>query len=55
MLIAVLYWSIVLHYLDDIFAILPPSANASLYGQQFDDVSSYVIYEASRGVPCDEH
>ena len=30
-LIAVLGWFIILHYLDDFFAILPPHANASVY------------------------
>lgn len=37
-LIAVLYWSIVLHYLDDFFAILPPHADANAYADQFDQV-----------------
>lgn len=37
-LIAVLYWSIVLHYLDDFFAILPPHADANAYVDQFDQV-----------------
>ena len=39
-LIAVLCWCIVLHYLDDFFAILPPHANANAYADQFDHVCS---------------
>lgn len=37
-LIAVLHWTIVLHYLDDFFAILSPHANAEAYGRDFDRV-----------------
>ena len=36
MLIAVLSWSIILHYLDDFFAILPPGSDVQLYQWQFD-------------------
>ena len=39
-MIAVLLWDIVLHYLDDCFAILPPQANVHAYSLQFDDVYS---------------
>ncbi len=35
-LFAVLHWSVVLHYLDDFFAILPSWADAEAYGRQFD-------------------
>ncbi len=35
-MVAVLLWAIVLHYLDDFFAILASSDDAILYGQQFD-------------------
>ena len=35
-LIAVLHWNVILHYLDDFFAILPPTADAHAYGQEFD-------------------
>lgn len=35
-LVAVLQWSVVLHYLDDFFAILPSGADADAYGRQFD-------------------
>ena len=34
-LIAVLCWSIIVHYLDDFLAILAPDADVSLYEQQF--------------------
>ena len=37
-LIAILAWSVVLHYLDDFFAILSPHANANAYADQFDQV-----------------
>ena len=37
-LIAVLLWSRVLHYLDDFFAILSPQADANAYAEQFDHV-----------------
>ena len=37
-LIAILLWAIVLHYLDDFFAILSPEDDAIAYGKQFDDV-----------------
>lgn len=37
-LIAVLCWGIVLHYLDDFFAILSPNDDAIAYAQQFDGV-----------------
>ncbi len=37
-LITVLHWHYVLHYLDDFLAILPPSADAVLYNTQFNDV-----------------
>ena len=37
-LIAVLGWSFVLHYLDDFFAILPPQADAEAYCRNFDAV-----------------
>ena len=39
-LIAVLWWATILHYLDDFFAILPPHANADAYAHQFDQVCS---------------
>ena len=35
-MIAVLLWTIVLHYLDDFFAILAPNDDAVAYGRQFD-------------------
>jgi hypothetical protein len=35
---AVLLWAIVLHYLEDIFAILALQANAIVYSYQFDQV-----------------
>lgn len=35
-LIAVLHWAVVLHYLDDFFAILPSWADAQAYCSQFD-------------------
>lgn len=35
-LVAILRWTIVLHYLDDFFAILAPTDDAIAYGQQFD-------------------
>ena len=35
---AVLLWAIVLHYLDDFFAILAPQADAIAYSHQFDQV-----------------
>lgn len=35
-LIAVLGWATVLHYLDDFFAILPPGVDEQLYQHQFD-------------------
>ena len=37
-LIAVLRWTIILHYLNDFFAILSPIDDAIAYGQQFDDL-----------------
>ena len=37
-MIAVLSWTFVLHYLDDFFAILPPNADAAAYARQFDQV-----------------
>ena len=37
-LIAVLGWAIILHYLDDFFAIFPPQADHERYGQEFDDL-----------------
>ena len=37
-LISVLGWTIILHYLDDFFAILSPTDDAVVYGQQFDDL-----------------
>lgn len=37
-LIAVLGWFFILHYLDDFFAILSPTDDAATYGQQFDDL-----------------
>ena len=37
-LISVLGWTIILHYLDDFFAILSPTDDAVAYGQQFDDL-----------------
>ncbi len=39
-MIAVLLWAIVLHYLDDFFAILAPGDDAVLYSQHFDHVCS---------------
>ena len=36
MLIAVLHWNVILHYLDNFFAILPPTADAHTYGRDFD-------------------
>ena len=39
-MIAILGWSFVLHYLDDFFAILPPQANAEAYCRDFDLVCS---------------
>ena len=39
-LIAVLGWTIVLHYLDDFFAILSPYDDAIAYANQFDQVCS---------------
>ena len=38
MLIAILGWTFILHYLDDFFAILSPFADATAYGQQFDNL-----------------
>lgn len=35
-LIAILHWAVVLHYLDDFFAILSPHADAQAYGRDFD-------------------
>lgn len=35
-LVAVLRWFHILHYLDDFFAILPPSANATRFEHEFD-------------------
>ena len=35
-LIAVLGWAIILHYLDDFFAVLPPGADHKRYGEEFD-------------------
>ena len=37
-LIAVLGWVCILHYLDDFFAVLSPDADAIAYGQQFDEL-----------------
>ena len=39
-MIAVLGWSIVLHYLDDFFTVLPPQADAEAYCRDFDLVCS---------------
>ena len=39
-LIAVLGWTIVLHYLDDFFGILSPHADAGAFANQFDQVCS---------------
>lgn len=39
-MIAILGWSFVHHYLDDFFAILPPQANAEAYCRDFDLVCS---------------
>jgi hypothetical protein len=39
-LVAVLFWAVVLHYLDDFFAILPPSADAAAYEHDFDTLCS---------------
>ena len=39
-MIAVLSWSFVLHYLDDFFAILPPHADARAYCRDFELVCS---------------
>ena len=36
MLLAIFHWAIILHYLDDFFAILSSSADAILYQSQFD-------------------
>ena len=33
-----LLWAIVLHYLDDFFAILAPQADAIAYSHQFDQM-----------------
>ena len=38
MLIAILGWAFILHYLDDFFAILSLSADATAYSQQFDNL-----------------
>ena len=35
-LVAVLTWSLVLHYLDDFFAILSPYNDPIAYGKEFD-------------------
>ena len=35
-LVAVFHWTVILHYLDDFFAILPPWADAEEYARQFD-------------------
>ena len=37
-LIAVLGWTVILHYLDDFFAILSPTNDAVAYCQQFDNL-----------------
>lgn len=37
-LIAILLWEVVLHYLDDFFAILSPGDDATAYAQQFDQL-----------------
>ena len=37
-MIAILCWGIVLHYLDDFFAILSPNDDAIAYAQKFDGV-----------------
>ena len=39
-LIAMLRWSTVIHYLDDFLAILPPGSDSSPYSQQFNKVCS---------------
>ena len=39
-LVAILHWAIILHYLDDFFAILAPDADAELYSRQFDALCS---------------
>lgn len=35
-LVAVLCWSVVIHYLDDFLAVLAPNADVNLYKQHFD-------------------
>ena len=37
-LLAVSHWAVILHYLDDFFAILPPRADFVLYQQDIDDL-----------------
>lgn len=37
-LVAILFWSIVFHYLDDFFAILPPNGDAAQFSEDFDTV-----------------
>ena len=37
-LITVLGWAIILHYLDDFFAVLPPHADYKRYGCEFDEL-----------------
>ena len=39
-MVAVLYWGIVLHYLDDFFAILTPYDDPIVYANQFDQICS---------------
>jgi len=35
---ALLYWSIIIHYLDDFLAMFPPYADGDLYNRQFNDL-----------------
>lgn len=37
-LVAVLFWAIVFHYLDDFFAILPPHGDVARFSKDFDTV-----------------
>ena len=39
-LIAILHWFVILHYLNDFFAILPSWADAEIYDRQFDELCS---------------
>ncbi|KAL8635332.1 MAG: hypothetical protein Q9228_007165, partial [Teloschistes exilis] len=38
MLIAILAWDIILHYLDDFLAVLPPGGDAMTFSTQFDNL-----------------